>query len=205
MQMHITNELLARINNNEPKAYEELFNAVYTELTVFGYRMVDNIDEAEDIAITAFTRILNKKDLIFEAVEQLRAYLYVSVRNSALNYLRVKQKEDPIRKKLQTELPTAEEPAVEKKYEMDYLRKLLDIALGKLQLERQCESVIRLYMKNQSPDEIAKELNISMNQVYTQRSKGVKALKKFMEEHGDKYEIPVVLILLALLFKICFG
>jgi RNA polymerase sigma factor (sigma-70 family) len=205
MQMHITNELLARINNNEPKAYEELFNAVYTELTVFGYRMVDNIDEAEDIAITAFTRILNKKDLIFEAVEQLRAYLYVSVRNSALNYLRVKQKEDPIRKKLQTELPTAEEPAVEKKYEMDYLRKLLDIALGKLQLERQCESVIRLYLKNQSPDEIAKELNISMNQVYTQRSKGVKALKKFMEEHGDKYEIPVVLILLALLFKICFG
>jgi RNA polymerase sigma factor (sigma-70 family) len=205
MQMHITNDLLAGINNNDPRAHQELFNAVYPELTVFVYRMVDNSDEAEDIVIQAITRLLNKKDLIFEAIEQLKAYLYVSVRNSAYNYLRVKQKEDPIRKKLQTELPTVEEPAVEKKYEMDYLRKLLDIALAKLQLERQCESVIRLYLKNQSPDEIAKELNISMNQVYTQRSKGVKALKKFMEEYGDKYEIPVVLILLALLFKICFG
>lgn len=203
--MHITNDLLAGINNNDPRAHQELFNAVYPELTVFVYRMVDNSDEAEDIVIQAITRLLNKKDLIFEAIEQLKAYLYVSVRNSAYNYLRVKQKEDPIRKKLQTELPTVEEPAVEKKYEMDYLRKLLDIALAKLQLERQCESVIRLYLKNQSPDEIAKELNISMNQVYTQRSKGVKALKKFMEEYGDKYEIPVVLILLALLFKICFG
>src|SRR5687768_17211843 len=98
MLMHITNDLLTRINNNEPKAYEELFKAVYSELTLFGYRMVDNIDEAEDIAIAAFTRLLNKKELIFEAVEQLRAYLYVSVRNSALNYLRVKKKADPLKK-----------------------------------------------------------------------------------------------------------
>ncbi len=202
--MHITNDLLARINDNDPAAYKELYEITFTQLTVFAYRMTDNEDESEDIAIAAFTRLLSKK-LIFEAVEQLKAYLYISVRNSALNYLRVAKKEDPLKKKLQEELPTVEEPAIIKKYEIEYLRRLIDLALGKLKLEKQCESVIRLTMKNMENAEIAKTLNISMNQVYTQKSKGLKALKKFMEENGDKYDIPAVLLLLALLFKICFG
>lgn len=202
--MHITNDLLARINNNEPNAYKELYEITFTPLAIFAYRMTDNEDESEDIAIAAFTRLLNKK-LIFEAAEQLKAYLYISVRNSALNYLRVAKKEDPLKKKLQEEMPTVEEPAIIKKYEIEYLRKLIDMALSKLKLEKQCESVIRLTMKNLENAEIAKTLNISMNQVYTQKSKGLKALKKFMEENGDKYDTPVVLLLLALLFKICFG
>ena len=203
--MHITNDLLVKLNNEDPAAYEELFKATFKPLTIFAFRMTDNEDEAEDIAISAIRKLFSKK-LNFNAIEQLQAYLYISVRNSSLNYLRrVAKKEDPLKKKLQDEMPTVEEPTVNKKYEMDYLRKLIDIALSSLKLERQCESVIRLYMKNLQPDEIAKELNISMNQVYTQRSKGLKALKKFMDENGDKYDIPVVLLLLALLIKICFG
>lgn len=203
--MHITNDLLAKLNNEDPSAYKELFSATFKPLTIFAFRMTDDEDEAEDIAISAIRKLFGKK-LNFNAIEQLQAYLYISVRNSALNYLRrVAKKDDPLKKKLQDEMPTVEEPTVNKKYEMDYMRKLIDIALSSLKLEKQCESVIRLYMKNLQPDEIAKELNISMNQVYTQRSKGLKALKKFMEENGDKYDIPVVLLLLALLIKICFG
>ncbi len=41
---------------------------------------------------------------------------------------------------MQEDLPTAEEPAVIKKYEFEYMRKLIDLALGKLKLEKQCES-----------------------------------------------------------------
>lgn len=203
--MHITNDLLAKLNNDDQAAYEELYNITFTPLTIFAYRMTDNEDESEDIAINAIRKLFGKK-LNFNAVEQLQAYLYISVRNSALNYLRrVAKKEDPLKKKLQEEMPVVEEPTVNKKYEMEYMRKLIDIALSSLKLEKQCESVIRLYMKNLQPDEISKELNISMNQVYTQRSKGLKALKQFMEENGDKYDLPVVLILLALLIRICFG
>ncbi len=60
-------------------------------------------------------------------------------------------------------------------------------------------------MKNMLPDEIAKTLNISMNQVYTQKSKGLKALKKFMEENGDKYDIPRSTYTIGPVFKLCFG
>lgn len=200
--MQITNDLLARLNNNEPTAHKELFNVTFSELTVFVYRMIDNEDESEDIAISAITRLLGKK-LTFSAVEQLKAYLYISVRNSALNYIRAAQKEDPFRKKLHEELPVAEEPGINKKYEMDHMRKLIEAGLGKL--EKQCAAVIRLTMQNLQPDEIAKALNISPNQVYTQKSKGVARLREFIEENGGKYGIPVVIILLALLCKLCLG
>lgn len=200
--MHITNDLLARLNNNEPAAYNELFNATFSELTIFVYRMIDNIEESEDIAIIAIRKLLDKK-LTFNAIEQLKAYLYISVRNGALNYLRTAQKDDPLRKQLQANLPAAEEPVINKKYEMDHMRKLIETGLGKL--EKQVAAVIRLTLQNMQPDEIAKALNISPNQVYTQKSKGIKGLQKFLEENGSKYGIPVVIILLALLCKLFFG
>jgi len=200
--MHITNDLLARLNNNEAAAHADLFNATYADLTVFVFRMIDNEDESEDIAISAITRLIGKK-LTFSAVEQLKAYLYISVRNGALNYLRAAQKEDPFRKKLLEAMPVAEEPVVNKKYELAHMHRLIEAGLGKL--EKQCAAVIKLTMEGKQPDEIAKALNISPNQVYTQKSKGIARLREFIEQNGGKYGIPVVIILLALLCKLCFG
>src|SRR3954468_20048985 len=201
MPMHITSDLLLRLNNNEPAAHADLFKATFADLTVFVYRMIDNEDESEDIAISAITRLLGKK-LTFSAVEQLKAYLYISARNGALNYLRTAQKEDPFRRQLQDDLPIAEDPGINKKYEMDHLRKLIEAGLGKL--EKQCAAVIRLTMQNMQPDEIAKTLNISPNQVYTQKSKGISRLREYIEQNGGKYGIPVVIILLVILCKLYF-
>lgn len=200
--MHITNDLLVRLNNNEPTANADLFKATFADLTVFVFRMIENEDESEDIAISAITKLLGKK-LSFNAVEQLKAYLYISVRRSALNYLRMAQKEDPFRKQLLADMPSAEDPAINKKYEMDHMRKLVEAGLGKL--EKQCAAVIRLIMQNKQPDEIARDLNISLNQVYTQKTKGIKGLREFIEENGGKYGIPAVIILLAILCKLYFG
>lgn len=200
--MHITSDLLARLNNNEQTAHAELFDATFSELTVFVYRMIENVEESEDIAISAIRKLLGK-NLTFEAVEQLKSYLYKSVRNGALNYLRSTKKDDPFRKQLQTEMPVSEEPVVYKKYELDHMRKMVESVLG--QLEKQVAAVIRLTMQNLQPDEIAKKLNISPNQVYTQKSKGIKQLQKFAAENGEKYGIPVVIILLAILCKLYFS
>lgn len=89
--MHITNDLLVRLNNNEDSAHAELFKATFAELTVFASRMIENENESEDIAISAITKLSLKK-FTFNSVEQLKAYLYVTVRNSALNYLRAAEK-----------------------------------------------------------------------------------------------------------------
>lgn len=201
--MHITSDLLAKLNNNEPTAHAELFDATFPELTLFVFRMIDNQEQSEDIAIVALRKLFGRNNITFEAVEQLKSYLYKSVRNGALNYLRSVKKDDPFRKQLQAEMPASEEPGVYRKYEIDHMRKLVDTVLK--ELEKQVAAVIRLTMENMPPDEIAKKLNISPNQVYTQKSKGIKQLQKLLEEKGDKYGIPVVIVLLAILCKLYFG
>jgi RNA polymerase sigma factor (sigma-70 family) len=200
--MHITSDLLGRLNNNEPTAHKELFDATFPELTVFVYRMIDNQEQSEDIAIVAIRKLLGK-NLTFDAVEQLKSYLYKSVRNGALNYLRSVKKDDPFRKQLQAEMPASEEPGIYRKYEIDHMRKTVETVLNGL--EKQVAAVIRLTMENMPSDEIAKKLNISPNQVYTQRSKGIKQLQKLLDEKGDKYGIPVLIALLAILCKLYFG
>lgn len=202
--MHITNDLLVRLNNNEPTAYNELFDATFSDLTLFVYRMTDDLEESKDIAITAIRKLLGK-NLTFNAVAQLKSYLYKSVRNGALNYLKATKKEDPFQKQLQAETPTAEDPAIYKKHDLDHLRKVVEEGLRLGKLEKQVEAVIRLMMDNKELSEIAKALNISLGQVYTQKSKGIKWLQKFVAENGDKYGIPVVIILLAILCKIYFS
>lgn len=202
--MHITNDLLVRLNNNEPTAYNELFDATFSDLTLFVYRMTDDLEESKDIAITAIRKLLGK-NLTFNAVAQLKSYLYKSVRNGALNYLKAAKKEDPFQKQLQAETPTAEDPAIYKKHDLDHLRKVVEEGLRLGKLEKQVEAVIRLMMDNKELSEIAKALNISLGQVYTQKSKGIKWLQKFVAENGDKYGIPVVIILLAILCKIYFS
>ncbi|HEY1201621.1 MAG TPA: hypothetical protein VGE79_11595, partial [Niastella sp.] len=69
--MHITNDLLAKLNNNDQAAFEELYNITFTPLTIFAYRMTDNEDESEDIAINAIRKLFGRK-LNFNAVEQLQ-------------------------------------------------------------------------------------------------------------------------------------
>jgi RNA polymerase sigma factor (sigma-70 family) len=202
--MHITNDLLVRLNNNEPTAYNELFDATFSDLTLFVYRMTDDLEESKDIAITAIRKLLGK-NLTFNAVAQLKSYLYKSVRNGALNYLKATKKEDPFQKQLRAETPTAEDPAIYKKHDLDHLRKVVEEGLRLGKLEKQVEAVIRLMMDNKELSEIAKTLNISLGQVYTQKSKGIKWLQKFVAENGDKYGIPVVIILLAILCKIYFS
>lgn len=200
--MDITNDILVRYNSNDPGAKEALFKAVYKDLKMLAYRITDNEGESEDIAITSLTRFFTK-NLQFKAVEQLKFYLYVSVRHRAINYIKRNKKADPLNKQLQKDTDGSEKPAVDTKYDFEQVQKLVYAGLEKM--EKQCAAVMRLDLEGMEPSEIAKKLNISQGQVYTQKSKAKTILKEFLKENGSKYGIPIAIILLALLCKLCFG
>ncbi|HEY8897268.1 MAG TPA: sigma-70 family RNA polymerase sigma factor [Niastella sp.] len=200
--MDIANDILVRLNNNEPAAERDLFNAAFAPLMAFAYKMTEDEAESKDIAIKAITKLYGRTN-IFTAVEQLRSYLYISVRNSAINYLKKINRADPYKRQLQAEMPVSEEPTINKKFEFEHLRNLIEAVLPRL--EKQVAAVIKLTLDGMETKEIAEALNIPATQVYTQRSKGIKLLKEFLAENGSKYGIPIVIILLALLCRLCFG
>ena len=80
-------DLQTRIARNEDhKAYKELFTSLYTYLLHFAFTLVKMKQPAEEIVSDVFIKIWQKRKEL-EKIENLKVYLYIATKNTALNYL----------------------------------------------------------------------------------------------------------------------
>jgi RNA polymerase sigma-70 factor (ECF subfamily) len=80
-------EILARLQRGDDAAFAELFRAHYAALVVAADRLLDDRAAAEDVAQEAMLELWRRRGAL-PAGTRLRAYLYQSVRNRALNHIR---------------------------------------------------------------------------------------------------------------------
>ncbi len=71
---------------DDEAAYKEIFFTFYKALVRFGMTFVQDRQTAEEIVADVLIRIWVKRKTL-TAIENLRVYLYVSTKNTALNYL----------------------------------------------------------------------------------------------------------------------
>lgn len=162
--------LIAGLNEKSPEAIKYLFDIFYTNLVVFAYRMIENEEEAEDISIAAFTKLVSRS-IKFSSIEQLKAYLYISIRNSCLNYLKsINRMKEVENLKITSEKEEA----------LNFESMNIEIINLSEELPKQIAAIIKLTMQNLNPNEIAKELNISVNQVFYIGNKGTEMLQEKM-------------------------
>ena len=67
-------------------AYKELFTSLYSSLLHFAKSIVKSKEAAEEIVSDVFIKIWERRREL-EKIENLKVYLYVATRNTALNYL----------------------------------------------------------------------------------------------------------------------
>jgi RNA polymerase sigma-70 factor (family 1) len=75
----------------DQKAYKELFTSCYPSLFLFAKSMVKSKESAEEIVSDVFIKIWEKRREL-EKIDNLKVYLYVSTRNTALNYLNLQKR-----------------------------------------------------------------------------------------------------------------
>lgn len=91
-----TKELQRRIAiYDDQQAYQDLFYLFYKPLLSFSNAFVRSRELSEEIVSDVFIRIWERRAQLQE-VENLKVYLYVSTRNTALKYLLRKQKQASI-------------------------------------------------------------------------------------------------------------
>ncbi len=84
-------ELQRRIGRyDDESAYREVFLRYYTTLVDFALSYVPYRSLAEEVVSDVFIKIWEKRNTITQ-IQNLRVYLYISTKNTALNYL-VRQK-----------------------------------------------------------------------------------------------------------------
>src|SRR5882757_8076149 len=84
-------ELMALFKQGSPKAFEAVWKEFYTQLVYFCNQIVQDKEVAKEIASDSLTKCLLKKD-DFGSFPQLRAFLYISARNGAIDYIRYQKR-----------------------------------------------------------------------------------------------------------------
>ena len=71
----------------EEKAFDQLFRNYYPSLTLFAFKLIDNLREAEDIVQDCFVSLWELRHEL-DHINSIKSYLYTSIRYRCSNYLK---------------------------------------------------------------------------------------------------------------------
>lgn len=163
--------------------YKSLFNKLYKSLCLFANTYLNNIEISKDIVQEVFIKIWENK-ITFKSENNIKSYLYTSVKNKSLDYLKSKHHKS-------TEKLTTSQAETLKTLETEsfFLREVVITETSTIienaikTLPNKCAQIIRLSIKDLSNIEIAKELNVSINTVKTQKKIAYKKLKPLLKDY----------------------
>ncbi|NOZ35364.1 MAG: RNA polymerase sigma-70 factor [Chlorobi bacterium] len=168
------------LNNISIEEFETLFKKYYKQLCLYAFKYVKNNIIAEEIVQDVFFKIWEKRSFIKIKISA-KSYLYMSVRNRCLQYLKHKKIEKSYEKYIDnqavinTEMP----------YENIIYDETLDIFNEVLNtLPAHCSQIFILSRFNGLKyREIADRLSISVKTVEANISKALKLLRVYFPEY----------------------
>lgn len=155
--------------------FEQLFHHYYEPLCRFAFSLVDSVEMAEEIVSDVFVKIWKKQENL--AIKtSLRAYLFTSVRNQSIDYLRkaVRQRTQPaeICSSFPSNYDSPEERTISSELEV-FIEAAIDA------LPPQGRKIFRLSRDNgMKYHEIADHLHISIKTVETHMGRSLKYLRE---------------------------
>ncbi len=152
--------------------FEQYFREHFQALVGFAMGYVPDSDTASEIAQEVFINFWNKRDTI-SPDQNIKSYLYISVKNRCLNFIRDNKKFRSYFLDVELEMEMA--VSVPDKLEQSEVASQIENAMGKL--PEKCRQVFELSrFEELKYREIAEKLNISVKTVEAQMSKALKIL-----------------------------
>lgn len=175
--MKNSEEIILLFMKNERQGFRLLYVSFYNPLILFGTQLLGDAEEAADIVQECFVDFWANRR--FKGLRgSLEHYLYSAVKHGCLNYLRnMRRREDKhdwIREKLYDEEQAIDPELVEKLYR----------TIEALPEERR-RILHMVCMEGMKYQDVANQLNISINTVKTQMGRALQFLRKELKD--DEY------------------
>ena len=180
------NRLEQTLQNNEDavmlsfrEGNEEAFRLIYDQLvralTYFVENIIHSQADAEDIVANAFYKLYHARTGL-RSYEHVKRWMYVIVRNEAIDYLRARTRA----RENQHDIAYLESGLVEMaETERIKANLLQDIYKEIEKLPKQRKTILRLYFFEQkSTTEIAEQLELSPQTVLNHKTKAIDSLRK---------------------------
>lgn len=156
-----------------------LFNTLFAPLSLFANKFVNDIEVSKDIVQEVFVQVWNKK-IEFSDELVVKSYLYSSVKNKSLDYLKSKHF------KVKSDIKIEELKKVEansfflREVMLSETYEIIAAALERLPLKS--KEVTKLSVLGLSNQQIAEELLISVNTVKTQKRIAYQKLRTILKK-----------------------
>lgn len=166
--------LLSQFKSADQQAFSYIFSLFYAPLCFFCNRLVTNKPAAEEIVQDILYKLWEKNG-DFATLSAIKAFLYISTRNAAMNCIDKEQRKAKRASNIVIEEEETEDLITR---EIIYAEVLNELRAEINNLPEQCSKVIKMmYDDDMKPQEIADELNIKVSTVYNQKMRGISILK----------------------------
>ncbi len=164
----------------DKKAFEALFRGYFVKLCAFANKFTGDLDTSKEIVHDIFVSLWEKRDTI-DPGKSLKSYLFASVHNRCLNYIRDNKKFDRgdyLIEKIDNEYQDIPGEGLDESELKKKIAKALDTLPGK------CRQIFEMNRFEQLKyKEIAEKLDISVKTVETQMSKALKVLREQLKDY----------------------
>lgn len=187
---HKTTEdnLADRIHAGVEEAFQEYYLAYRTTFYQFTYQLIRNREVAKDIVSDTYLTCWQMRAR-FNTMKDIQAYIYVTCRNKAYNYLKYGS---GFKNKKEVLLEDTEEGVPEVFNDASILREIIrreaavELHAVMNHLSDQRRSVIQLHFIEGFPiEEVAKKLNISRELARTVKSKALAQLRSLLDNSSQ--------------------
>ena len=154
------------------KTFQKLFSAYYSPLCLFANKYINNLETSKDLVQDVFVKLW-ERDIKISSWCTVKSFLYVTVRNACLNYLRNQEYENK-NKKDYSELES------DSLFEYHMLEEDVCYRLYEEvnKLSPRSRQVVLLTVQEYSNREIAEKMNVSINTVKTLKQRSYRKLKQ---------------------------
>lgn len=187
---------LHSIKSGDEKAFEHLFKAQYPILCGYARKYLDDTDQAEEIVQEMFFSFWQKKEKL-EINTSLEAYLFRSVRNSCLNYLKHLKIREQYKLANNQEIRQKELEVHDNVVALE-LQEKIELVIEQLPPERKKIFKMSRY-EELKYKEIAEKLSLSVKTVEAQMGKALKFLRLHLSDYLSLFIITISDILIKYL------
>lgn len=179
MTENLDSSIIAGFQQGDENACRLLFNYFYPALYNFTQKLTGDTEEAKDIVLHTFQKLFERKTL-FATEPNIKAFLYITARNNSLDFLYSQKR----RSEKQREFARVVENDTQLQFEYDAMDELADLVNNAIEnLPDECRKIFKLlYFEELKPAEIADRLHISVNTVYVQKNRAIKALRQMLTD-----------------------